>query len=158
MRPVYLSLGSNLGDRAGNLAKAVGLLGGEGIRVLRESPRYETAPREVEDQPWFLNSVAEVETDLAPAGLLARVLAIERRMGRERSIPKGPRPIDIDILIYRGEIVDTPELRIPHAAMHERRFVLEPLADLAPDLVHPLNGLTVREMLAGVGEQALRRW
>lgn len=126
--------------------------------MLRESPRYETAPREVEDQPWFLNSVAEVETDLAPAGLLARVLAIERRMGRERSIPKGPRPIDIDILIYRGEIVDTPELRIPHAAMHERRFVLEPLADLAPDLVHPLNGLTVREMLAGVGEQALRRW
>lgn len=145
-KTAYLSLGSNLGDRAANLEAAIERLGDLG-RVVARSAFYETEPVEVERQPWFLNCVVAVETELMPRQFLSRILAIEQKMGRRRTQAKGPRNIDIDILFFGGAIVEMPALTIPHPAMHERRFVLEPLAEIAPDLRHPALKKTVREML-----------
>jgi 2-amino-4-hydroxy-6-hydroxymethyldihydropteridine diphosphokinase len=145
-----------LGDRAENLASARERLNTAGIRIVRESSIYETAAREVVDQPMFLNQVVEAETDLFPRQLLARVGQIEREMGRKRTIAKGPRMIDIDILLFGNFVVTTPELEIPHPRMMERRFVLEPLAELVPNLRHPVTKMSVREMLAKVGDQQVR--
>src|SRR5215472_3402121 len=117
-KTAYLSLGSNLGDRAANLETAVQHLGELGQVTVRSS-LYETEPVEVERQPWFLNCVVAVETELMPRQFLSRVLAIEQRMGRRRTQPKGPRTIDIDILLFGSSIVDTASLTIPHPAMHE---------------------------------------
>jgi len=142
----YLSLGSNLGDRAANLEAAIERLGEPGTVVAR-SALYETEPVEMEQQPWFLNCVVAIETELMPKQFLARILGIEQKMGRRRTEPKGPRTIDIDILLFGGSIVDTATLTIPHPAMHQRRFVLEPLAEIAPELRHPALKKTVREML-----------
>jgi 2-amino-4-hydroxy-6-hydroxymethyldihydropteridine diphosphokinase len=153
---IYLSLGSNLGDREAHLQKAVNLLGEGGVRVVRSSPVYETAPVEMTAQPWFLNQVVEAETDLFPKQLLSRTAKIERELGRARTIPKGPRTLDIDILLYANAVVRTATLEIPHPRMAERRFVLAPLADLAPDLRHPVTRLTVREMLAAAPPQTVR--
>ena len=136
-RVAYLSLGSNLGDRAANLATAVEHLRALG-RVSRISSWYETEPVEVTEQPWFLNGVVELQTELTPVVLLSNLLQIERAMGRVRNQPKGPRSIDIDLLLYDDETVNTPELTVPHAAMHERRFVLVPLVEIAPEAVHPV--------------------
>ena len=145
-RTVYLSLGSNLGDRAGNLAQAVNLLGGLG-NVLAESSLYETEPVEVEsDQPWYLNSAVAMETELDPEDFLHRVLAIEEAMGRHRSGHKSSRSIDIDVIFFGDEIVKTENLTIPHPAMHRRRFVLDPLADIAPEVRHPILKQTVRQL------------
>jgi 2-amino-4-hydroxy-6-hydroxymethyldihydropteridine diphosphokinase len=154
---VYLSLGSNLGDRALNLALARKHLEAEDVRILRASSIYETAPRDLTAQPWFLNQVIEAETSLFPRQLLHRVLKVERAMGRKRTAPKGPRVIDVDILLFGASTVSTPELDIPHPRMAERRFVLEPLAELAPDLRHPVMLKSVRDMLAKVMDQAVRR-
>ena len=107
------------------------------LRLLRASSIYETAPRDVEDQPWFLNQVIECETDLFPRQLLARLQTIERAMGRKRRVVKGPREIDIDILLFGDAVVKAPELEVPHPRMTERRFVLEPLAELVPEKKHP---------------------
>ena len=157
MKTVYLSLGSNIGDREGHLRQAIEQLNAAGVRVLRVSPVYETEPVGVTGQDWFLNLVVEAGTDLFPLQLLARTMRIERDLGRLRTTPKGPRTIDIDILLYGSSRVKTSELEIPHPRMAERRFVLAPLADLAPDLRHPATGKSVREMLDAVSGQAARR-
>ncbi len=157
MRTAYLSLGSNTGDRQGNLARALALLSAPDLRVARVSPAYETEPQGVTGRGWFLNLVAEIETDLFPRQLLARCQKVERQLGRRRKGDNSPRSIDIDIVLFGGFVMNDDELTIPHARMHERRFVLEPLADLAPALQHPVLRRSVVEMLAGTRGQAVRR-
>lgn len=142
---VYLSLGSNIGDREQNLRSAIERLAQLG-EVTAVSSFYETEPVEYTAQPWFLNAAVALDTDLMPKQLLSRLLAIEQTMGRKRTIPKGPRVIDLDILLFGKSIVDTSGLIIPHPSMHERRFVLEPLAEIAPEVRHPVFKRTVREM------------
>ncbi len=157
MKTAFLALGSNLGDRETNLRAAVSRLESDEIRVVRRSSLYETAPQEILDQPWFLNAVVEIETRLFPLQLLARVREIERQMGRRRVTPKGPRNIDIDILFYGRSVIATAELEVPHPRLAQRGFVLEPLAEIAPDFRHPLTGQTASEMLAGLEPQGVRR-
>jgi len=143
---VYLSLGTNIGDRQANLRNAVGRLLNLGY-VEEVSSLYETEPVEYTQQPWFLNCAVAIRTDLIPREFLAGILEIERSMGRQRIHPKGPRIIDIDILMFGPAHLDTPTLTIPHPAMAQRRFVLEPLAEIAPDVKVPLLKKTVRELL-----------
>jgi 2-amino-4-hydroxy-6-hydroxymethyldihydropteridine diphosphokinase len=157
LKTAFLGLGSNVGDREANLRDAVDRLAPEEIRVLRRSSLYETAPQELRDQPWFLNAVVEVETSLFPMQLLARIREIERQMGRRRLTPKGPRNIDIDILFYASSVIATAELEVPHPRLAQRRFVLEPLAEIAPDFRHPVTGKTAMEMLAALEPQGVRR-
>jgi 2-amino-4-hydroxy-6-hydroxymethyldihydropteridine diphosphokinase len=157
LKTAFLALGSNVGDREANLRTAVTLLQGDEIRVRRGSSLYETAPQELLDQPSFLNAVVDVETSLFPMQLLARVREIERKMGRRRVTPKGPRNIDIDILFYGRNVIATAELEVPHPRIAQRRFVLEPLAEIAPDFRHPLTGKTANEMLATLEPQGVRR-
>ncbi len=156
MKTIYLSLGSNSGDRLENLARARDRLADAGIRILRESSIYETAPRDLPGQPWFLNQVIEAESALLPRQLLSRLQKIERDMGRKRAVAKGPRIIDIDIVFFGESVISTNDLEIPHPRMMERRFVLEPLAELAPELRHPVLNRSVREMLAKVTDQQVR--
>ena len=151
MKTVYLSLGSNIGDREANLEAAI-----ERLSPVRRSPIYETEPVDYLNQRWFLNLVIEIETTLFPMQLLSRIQKIERELGRVRGVPKGPRIIDIDILLYGDAVVRTSKLEIPHPRMAERRFVLAPLADLAPELRHPVTKLRVREMLAAAPPATVR--
>ena len=127
-----------------------------GIFVLRESPVYETEPVGYAQQRWFLNMVVEAKTALFPMQLLARTAKIERALGRVRTVANGPRTIDVDILLYGNAVVRTPRLEIPHPRMHERRFVLAPLADLAPDLRHPVSRKTVGQMLSEAPPETMR--
>ena len=157
MKTVYIGLGSNLGDRAEHLSQARTLLEASDVALARASSIYETEPRDVPNQPWFLNQVIEVQTTLFPRQLLARTQKIEREMGRQRTVDKGPRVIDIDILLYGESTVRTEALEIPHPRMGDRRFVLEPLAELAPEHRHPVTRKTIREMLTRVAEQKVRR-
>jgi 2-amino-4-hydroxy-6-hydroxymethyldihydropteridine diphosphokinase len=157
VKKIYLSLGSNLGNREKALTLAIDLLRSPAVTLLRASSVYETEPMDVPDQPWFLNVVLEGETSLFPKQLLAHTARVERELGRRRSVPKGPRTIDIDILLYGRVVVDTPDLVIPHPRLAERRFVLEPLSELAPELRHPVTQRTVSEMLAAVRHQAVRK-
>ena len=156
MKPVYLSLGSNIGDRDANLRAAIEALNASGVHVLSISPVYETEPVDYRDQAWFLNLVVEAETTLFPVQLLARIGRIERALGRVRKVAKGPRTIDIDILFYGSAVVKTAQLEIPHPRLAERRFVLAPLADLAPDLRHPATHRSVREMLQNAPHAVVR--
>ena len=153
----YLSLGSNVGDREANLRAALRRLQEKG-RMVSVSSFYETEPVEVTDQAWFLNCAAVLESAQATEQLMATILEIERQMGRERIQPKGPRIIDIDILLSGDEIIDTPTLTVPHPAMHQRRFVLEPLAEIAPRLMHPKIKRTIQELLDALPKgQIVRR-
>ena len=153
----YLSLGSNLGDRAANLREALTQLGAAG-RLLAVSAFYETQPVDLPDQPWFLNGVVAIETEKTPRELLNFALQIEAAMGRLRMREKGARKIDIDVVLFGDRIVDEPGLKIPHPAMHQRRFVLEPLIEIAPEVSHPELKKTARELLAELAPgQTVRR-
>ncbi|HLX82612.1 MAG TPA: 2-amino-4-hydroxy-6-hydroxymethyldihydropteridine diphosphokinase [Terriglobales bacterium] len=147
---VYLSLGSNLGDREANLREAIKELESAG-RLLTRSSFYETQPVDVPDQPWFLNCIAAFDTSMTPRELLQLALKIEADMGRLRFRDKGPRKIDIDLVLFGDRVIDEPGLRIPHPGMPRRRFVLEPLAEIDPEARHPELGKTAQELLAAVG-------
>jgi 2-amino-4-hydroxy-6-hydroxymethyldihydropteridine diphosphokinase len=144
---VYLALGSNLGDRLANLKQAIAALTPQ-MDVKSKSQVYETPPWGYEDQPTFLNQAVKAKTYLDPEPLLKHLKRLEVALGRKESFPNGPRLIDIDILFYDDVVLDTPSLTIPHPRLHERGFVLLPLMDIAPDLVHPLSKKTVRELAA----------
>ncbi len=158
MKKAYLGLGSNLGDREQMLQRALRALESPQLHILRVSPLYETEPVDVPGQHWFLNLVAEAETDLFPLQLLHRTAKVEAQLGRRRLALKGPRTIDIDILLFGNAVVATPALEVPHPRFRERRFVLAPLADLAPELRDPVTGKTIRELLGEVQGQAVRRY
>jgi 2-amino-4-hydroxy-6-hydroxymethyldihydropteridine diphosphokinase len=151
---VYLSLGSNLGDRAKNLKDAIAALANSGIEVRKVSSIYETEPVDLLEQPWFLNCVVEAQTKLAPLDLLHALRAIEMGMGSEKPVAKGPRLIDLDILLFADETIETPELQIPHPRMPLRRFVLVPLAEVAPRARHPRSGQSAAEMLATTSDKS----
>ena len=156
-KTVFLSLGSNIGDRMANIMTALDRLREAG-EIIEVSSIYETEPVEFTAQPWFLNCVAELDTDKMPKQLLMAMLKIEQGMGRNRQQKKGPRIIDLDILLFGNSVIDAEGLTIPHPSLQERRFVLEPLREIAPDLRHPVLKRTVRELLSELpAGQAVRR-
>ncbi|MDQ2920187.1 MAG: 2-amino-4-hydroxy-6-hydroxymethyldihydropteridine diphosphokinase [Acidobacteriota bacterium] len=157
----YIGLGSNLGDRAGNLLLGIRGLMAAGLEVVRLSSIYETEPVETFAQPAFLNMVAELRGNTLPRPeeLMARLLRIENSLGRTREVAMAPRSIDLDLLLYRNETSDTQFLTLPHARLHRRRFVLVPLAELAPRLVHPTLHKTISELLDALDDQsAVKPW
>ena len=159
MKTVYLSLGSNVGDREEHLATAIAALGSRGIHVTRQSSIYSTEPVDFEPQNWFLNCAVEAETNLMPRQLLRAIRQIESEIGRHRLVRSGPRVIDLDILLCGSSIIRTQELEVPHPRMAERRFVLVPLAEIAPTARHPVENKTVVELLAATADRsAVRIW
>ena len=158
MVTAYIGLGANLGDRETNIEQALSELARLDCRLLKVSSIYETAPVGFSDQPDFLNAVAEIETDLEPRELLAALDTIERRIGREETFKWGPRIIDLDILLYGDQILSEDNLEIPHPEMQHRAFVLIPLAEIAPEVKHPVSGLIAREMSDEISAEGIRRY
>lgn len=154
---VYLSLGSNLGDREKNLRTAIAALADTEVRVTCVSSFYESEPVDLREQPWFLNCVVQATTEAPPLDLLHALREIESRMGSSKLVPKGPRLIDLDVLLYGGETIDTPELKVPHPRMLIRRFVLVPLAEIAPNLKHPSWKGSVSQLLAHLSDSSVVR-
>jgi 2-amino-4-hydroxy-6-hydroxymethyldihydropteridine diphosphokinase len=148
MTTVYLALGSNIGNREENLRRAIELLREGGITIRIVSSIYETEPVDYLDQDWFLNSVLQAETNLSPLDLLQALRAIETNMGSKKAFAKGPRLVDLDILLYGDQTIDTAELQVPHPRMLDRKFVMAPLAEIAPGLRHPSWEVTAAKILA----------
>ena len=157
MAKAYLGLGSNIGDRESNIRQALKLLSAQ-VRIERVSSIYETEPQGFLDQPPFLNAVCQISTELSPEELLGLVKGIEKGMGRIYSFPNSPRPIDIDILFYQDRILDSPHLVVPHPRLTQRAFVLVPLAEICPHLIHPQNGRKVSDLLQGVSQEGVKLW
>ncbi len=160
LKRVFLGLGANLGDRQANLEHALAALETKHVQIVQKSSIYETEPQDLKDQPWFLNMAIECETRHFPLQLLSVIQRVERELGRDRghrSIPKGPRLIDIDILLFGNVRIDTPQLVVPHPRMLDRRFVLEPLLEIAPDLKHPATGKPLKTALLNVTGQQVKR-
>jgi len=155
---VYLGLGSNWGARERFLSKARRFLEKNRIRIIKQSSIYETEPMGFRQQPRFLNQVIEVSTKLTPKGLLNIIKDIENKMGRIRLFINGPRIIDIDILFYNNHVMDTPALTIPHPRINQRAFVLVPLAEIAPRLIHPQAGIPILDILKGTDPKGIRKW
>jgi 2-amino-4-hydroxy-6-hydroxymethyldihydropteridine diphosphokinase len=156
---IYLSLGSNLGDRAANLERAIEALAEIGVRVLRCSSIYETEPVDFLAQPWFLNCVVQAESSLEPRPLLEGLQAIEKKLGSRKLVPCGPRIIDLDILFHGTAVIREERMEIPHPRLSERRFVLVPLVELAPELQHPVLHATAAELLAATQDSSdVRIW
>jgi len=153
MARVFLALGTNLGDLPVNLAKAITMVA-EFSTVVQRSPIYETAPMYLTDQPRFLNMAVEIETDLDPGDLLKRLKQVETDLGREPGVRYGPRVIDLDILLYDDQVLNAPNLKIPHPGIPERAYVLRPLCDIAPQVVHPVSGRTMETLLSYFPEKA----
>ena len=153
----YLSLGSNVGNREANLRAAIAALPGAGVRVIAVSSFYETEPVDFLEQEWFLNCAVEGMTEVPALELLQALRGIELKMGSKKLVAKGPRLIDIDILLYGFEAIDTPELQVPHPRMHLRRFVLVPLVEIAASLTHPMTKTTVAELLERTPDHGIVR-
>jgi len=151
---IYIGLGSNLGDRLANIKKAIELMRKEGIEIIDESSTYETEPFGYKEQGWFLNSVVKGKTELSPSRLWKSLEKIEKSMGREREVKWGPRIIDLDLLFYGNRMLNGKQLQVPHPELHKRKFVLVPLAEVAPKLVHPVFKKTISELLTDLRDNS----